>query len=215
MIYWPIKVRYAPPPPTADAGPGTRLECYQVLMRPLTLHNVITRQTKSVFKTNPGAGSCSSWCRASKAGWLQTRVMLCCVTVPLCATPEKWKRVRESEERSRKEDDSPPASDGGTGWESGSRSEHLNTLTHAHMHASCTRCTGLYLDDKWRYKRIHHTARLLCCLAGAWRQYILNLPKIKLSRNQRVSIPDSHYLASASSLLRMSLTFSLSLPPCL
>lgn len=40
--------------------------------------------------------------------------MLCCVTVPLCATQEKWKRVRESEERSGK-DDSPPASDGGAG----------------------------------------------------------------------------------------------------
>lgn len=124
--------------------------------------------------------------RAGIAGWLQNRVMLCCVTVPLCATPEKWKRVRESEERSGKEDDSPPASDGGTGWESGSRSEHLNTITHAHTHARCTHCTGLYLDDKWRYNYTPHSPFTLLSGSGLKTIYF------KLTKNKKLKSVSQH-----------------------
>lgn len=106
--------------------------------------------------------------------------MLCCVTVLLSATQEERKRVRESEERSGKEDDSPPASDGGTGWESGSRSEHLNTLRHEHMHARCSHCTGLYLDDKWRYKP--HSPFTLLSASGLKTMY-LKLTKNKTWQN--------------------------------
>lgn len=104
-------------------------------------------------------------------------------------------------EKGAKQDDSPCASDEGIDWKSGDRREYLKVQTHALF-------TSLYLDDEQGYK---HTAQppLLHSLASAWRQYILNMPKITPGRNKWVSISDSQPTAVAPSL-SVLLTFSLS-----
>lgn len=169
-------------------------------------------------RTNPGfVAPFSSQYRAGKVGWLQTRVMLCCVTAPLCVTPEKWKRVSESEERSGKEDDSPPASDGGTGRESGSRREHLNTIAHAHTHAHCTHRIGLYLDDKWRYNHTPHSPFTLLSGSG-WKTIYFKLTKNKklksVSQHPWFSLPLPVLPPSSQPSLSLPLPCPLLLPIC-
>lgn len=99
-------------------------------------------------------------------------------------------------EKGAKQDDSPCASDEGTDWKSGGRREHLKVQTHALF-------TSLYLDDEQGYKRTAQPP-LLYSLASAWRQYILNMPKITPGRNKWVSISDSHPTAVGSLPLRAS-----------
>lgn len=86
----------------------------------------------------------------------------------------------------------------------------VNILTPSHMRTRtpAAHTAGLYLDDKWRYNHTPHSPFPLLSGSGLKTIYF-KLAKNKKKQNQRVSISDSHCLASAFSFLCVSNLLSL------
>lgn len=144
------------------------------------------RRQNTCNHANPGTATLfSSQCRAGKAGWLLTRVMLCCViglfvqhrkseNVSKRVRKEAWRRMihrlRQTEGLAE------------------SLAAEVNILTSSHMRARtrCTHCTGLYLDDKWQYNYTPH--RPFTLLSGSG----LKTKHFKVAKNKRPKSASQH-----------------------